>query len=77
MYLPLGWFASSARVVCILRLGGLHLPWKTFPWCSFHYKPLHGFKIEAAIFIGREVANFLFYTLREMFPDFKSLLAEN
>ena len=25
MYLPLGWLASSARVVCILRLGGLYL----------------------------------------------------
>ena len=41
-----GWFASSAwgglhpplRVVCIFRLCGLHLPRKTFPWCSSHYK---------------------------------------
>ena len=26
LHLPLGWFASSDRVVCIVRLGGLHLP---------------------------------------------------
>ena len=26
MYPRPGWFASAARVVCIFRLGGLHLP---------------------------------------------------
>ena len=49
MYVPLRWFTSSARVVCIFRFGGLHLPRKTFPWCSSTYKRLHCYKIEAAI----------------------------
>ena len=49
MYLPLGWFASSARVVCIFRSGDLHLQRKTFPWCFSHYKSLHSYNIKAAI----------------------------
>ena len=56
MYLPFGWFASTARMVRIFRLGGLHLPWKTFPWCSSHYKSLHGSKIEAALLLWLKLA---------------------
>ena len=35
MNLPRGWFASAARVVCIFRLGGLHLPLEICPLRRF------------------------------------------